>query len=257
MRKCFVMQPFDSGSFDKRYESVFAPAIKSGGVEPYRVDRDPSVSIPIQEIENGIRDSELCFADITTDNPNVWFELGFALAIPREVVLVCSAERQTRYPFDVQHRNIIQYKTGAPQDFDELKPKITARIQAVLKKHEELGRVMSRPVVKDTEGLNQHELVGLVTVMQNSFLTNGYVAGYQIRNDMNNAGFTDIAVGLALKTLTLKGLIETEIWEDRDGDKYNVYKTSEKGEQWLINNQEKLTLTMEPQEPVKDDDIPF
>ena len=135
MRKCFVMQPFDSGAFDKRYESVFAPAIKSAGVEPYRVDRDPSVSIPIQEIENGIRDSELCFADITTDNPNVWFELGFALAIPREVVLVCSDERKTRYPFDVQHSSIIQYKTGAPQDFDELKPKIAVRIQAVLKKH--------------------------------------------------------------------------------------------------------------------------
>ena len=55
MRKCFVMQPFDKGVFDKRYESVFSPAISAAGVEPYRVDRDPSVSIPIQEIENGMR----------------------------------------------------------------------------------------------------------------------------------------------------------------------------------------------------------
>jgi hypothetical protein len=114
------MQPFDGGTFDKRYESVLVPAIEAAGIEAYRVDQDPSVSIPIQDIENGIRKSEICLADITTDNPNVWFELGFALAIPREVVLVCSEERTTHYPFDVQHRSIIKYKTGAPQDFDEL-----------------------------------------------------------------------------------------------------------------------------------------
>ena len=66
------MQPFDGGTFDKRYESVFAPAIKAAKIEPYRVDRDPSVSIPIQEIESGIRNSDICLADITTDNPNVW-----------------------------------------------------------------------------------------------------------------------------------------------------------------------------------------
>lgn len=196
MRNCFAMQPFDGGPFDKRYDAVFAPAIEAAGLHPYRVDRDPSVSIPIQEIEKGIRDSILCFADITTDNPNVWFELGFALAIPREVVLVCSDERATKYPFDIQHRSIISYKTGAPQDFEELKQKITPRIKAIRRKNEELGRVVARSVVKDTEGLTQHEVVALATILQNSFLTNGYVAGYQIRNDMNAAGFTDIAVGL-------------------------------------------------------------
>ncbi|WP_067616289.1 PadR family transcriptional regulator [Dissulfuribacter thermophilus] len=258
MRSCFVMQPFDGGTFDKRYDSVFAPAIKAAGVQPYRVDRDPSVSIPIQEIERGIRDSVLCFADITTDNPNVWFELGFALAIPREVILVCSDERTTKYPFDIQHRSIISYKTGAPQDFEELKVKITKRIKAVLKKNEEIGRVVTHSVVKDTEGLNQHEIVALATILQNSFLTNGYVGGYQIRNDMNAAGFTDIAVGLALKTLERKGMIETDIWTDeRDGEPYAVYKITEMGEQWLINHQEKLTLKKENTEIAPTDDVPF
>jgi hypothetical protein len=246
MSRCFVMQPFDGGIFDKRYEAVFAPAIAAAGVEPYRVDRDPSVSIPIQDIESGIRNSELCFADITTDNPNVWFELGFALAISREIVLVCSEERTSRYPFDVQHRSIIKYKIGAPQDFDELKLKITKRIEALLKKNEEIGRVVNLPPVKDTEGLNQHELVALVTVMQNSFLSNGFVPGYRIKNDMNTGGFTDIAVGIALKTLSVKGLLESDLWTDNDRDPYAVYKTTPAGEQWLISNQERLTLKVDP-----------
>ncbi|MBU0719064.1 MAG: hypothetical protein KJ749_12505 [Planctomycetes bacterium] len=44
MGRCFVIQPFDDGGeFDKRYEDVFLPAIRDAGLEPYRVDRDPSV----------------------------------------------------------------------------------------------------------------------------------------------------------------------------------------------------------------------
>lgn len=257
MRKCFVMQPFDKGVFDKRYESVFSPAISAAGVEPYRVDRDPSVSIPIKEIESGIKDAEICFADITTDNPNVWFELGFAFAVPREVVLACSDERKTPYPFDVQHRSIIEYKTGAPQDFKQLEKEITERIQAVLKKNEELGKAINRPVVKDTEGLNQHELVALVAIMQNSFLSNGDVPGWQVRNDMNQAGFTDIAVSIALKTLTVKGMVDSKIEPDQTGEPYAVYKTTDEGEEWLITNQDKLTLTAEPNRIPPEGDIPF
>ena len=252
-----MMQPFDGGVFDKRYESVFSPAISAAGVEPYRVDRDPSVSIPIQEIESGIRNAEICFADITTDNPNVWFELGFAFAIPREVVLACSDERKTRYPFDVQHRNIIKYNTGAPQDFEQLKEKITERIKAVLKKNEELGKMISPPVVKDTEGLNQHELITLVTIMQNSFLSNGYVSGWQVQTDMNKAGFTDIAVSIALKTLAAKEMIDSSLEHDENGEPYAAYATKDKGEKWLITNQDKLTLTAEPNRVPPEDDIPF
>src|SRR4029077_17922896 len=73
MEKCFVIQPFDNGIFDKRYEDIFEPAIKSAGFEAYRIDRDPSVRIPIEEIEKGISESAFCFAEITTDNPNVWY----------------------------------------------------------------------------------------------------------------------------------------------------------------------------------------
>ena len=69
MMSCFVIQPFDKGKFDNRFKDVFSPAITDAGLEPYRVDQDPKVSIPIQDIEKGIRESRLCLADITIDNP--------------------------------------------------------------------------------------------------------------------------------------------------------------------------------------------
>ena len=107
------MRPFDGAVFDSRNREIYAPAIVAAGLEPYRVDEDPKVSIPIQDIERGIRQSHICLAEISNDNPNVWFELGFAIACGKEVVLICSDARTTRFPFDVQHHTIIKYSTGA------------------------------------------------------------------------------------------------------------------------------------------------
>lgn len=105
---CFVIQPFDGGKFDKRFDDVYKPAIEAAGLDAYRVDRDPSVDIPIDAIEEGIKNESICLADITSDNPNVWYELGFAYATGRPVIMVCSDERSDRrYPFDIQHRSII------------------------------------------------------------------------------------------------------------------------------------------------------
>ena len=134
MGRCFVMQPFDGGPFDARYEDVFVPAIKDAGLEPYRVDRDPGVTIPIDEIEAGIRSADVCLAEISLDKPNVWYELGFAIASQKEVVLVCIEDRRTSFPFDVQHRTIIRYRTDSPRDFETVKEKVTARLKAILAK---------------------------------------------------------------------------------------------------------------------------
>ena len=159
MDRCFVIQPFDKGPFDKRYDDVIAKAIEDAGLEPYRVNRDPAVNIPIDEIEKGIRNSRLCLADITEDNPNVWFELGYAIAVSKEVVLVCSSQRTSHFPFDVQHRSIIKYKTESTQDFNELHQMITKRILAIIEKQSNIDEISSISPMKDTAGLSQNDSV--------------------------------------------------------------------------------------------------
>lgn len=101
METCFVIQPFDKDKYDSRYEDIFEPVIKECELDPYRVDRDPSVNIPIEEVESGIKNARICFAEISTNNPNVWFELGYAIACQKEVVLICSDERNEKFPFDI------------------------------------------------------------------------------------------------------------------------------------------------------------
>jgi len=141
MKKCFVIQPFDGGKFDKRYKDIFAPAIKDANLEPYRVDEDYSVQIPIQDIEKGIRDSLICLVDITLDNPNVWYELGYAFSLGKPVVLVCSDERTSKFPFDIQHRSIIRYSSASLSDYNKLKNNITSRLKAYLSNPDKIQEI--------------------------------------------------------------------------------------------------------------------
>src|SRR5688500_991502 len=112
MDKCFIIQPFNA-KFNQRYEELFKPAIIEAGLEPYRIDQDLSTRVPIESIEKGIRGSLLCFAELSTDNPNVWYELGFASACNKDVIMVCSDERKDNFPFDIRHKQILKYGTNS------------------------------------------------------------------------------------------------------------------------------------------------
>ena len=262
MGNCFVIQPFDGGAYDKRYQDVLKPAIEAADLEAYRVDEDPSVNIPIDEIERGIRESTVCLAEITSDNPNVWFELGFAIASRKEVVLICADNRASRFPFDVQHRNIITYKIESPQDFDALKRKITERLLAIMRKEERLGQLVS-PII-NVEGLSQHEMVALVSLAENLESPSHFVGTYQIRQDMERAGFARAATFIALTSLSRKGLVIAEEDSDQNGNISMIYRLTKEGVDWLIKNQDKLVLWEEPKPPTnpyralpEEDDIPF
>jgi plasmid maintenance system antidote protein VapI len=241
MDRCFVMQPFDRGKFDRRFDDVITPAIRDAELEPYRVDRDDNVEIPITDIETGIRNARVCLAEISTDNPNVWFELGYAIATKKEVVLICSNERKSRFPFDVQHRKIITYNTGSPSDFDELRSKLTARLSAILAK-EPLPTNISSPV-GGTEGLDAHEVALLAAVMQNQIDPNDpneVVSTEIISDDMSRAGYTKIAVSLGIRSLSANSLIEVRTVVDEDMA-FSGYIVTQEGEHWLLQNQDSLS----------------
>src|SRR5258708_32917293 len=242
MSTCFVIQPFDQGPFDKRFDDVFEPAISEAGLDAYRVDRDPTVSIPIEDIEAGIRNAEVCLAEITTDNPNVWSELGFAIASQRDVVLVCSSERKSRFPFDIQHRSIIRYDTESSSDFESLKDRITERLRAILSKEERILQATKLSPVADVEGLAQHEMVTLVAIAENLDSPDGAVPVYTIRQSMEKAGFTRVAVTLGLGTLLKKEMISTGEEHDVNGDPYTGHRLRPGGMEWLEANQDRLVL---------------
>jgi len=238
---CFVMQPFDQGKqFDKRFDETIAPAITKANLKPYRVDRDDSVSVPIETIKHEIQKSKICIADISEDNPNVWFELGYAIALNKEVVFVCEKQSRDKYPFDVQHYQIISYEKEVRSDFDKLEKEITSRILERIKKAEKLESIAESPI-QATEGLTPHEIATLIVIDINSFVFKGCAPAKRVLKDVCEIGFTEAAVSIAAKMLIKKGLIlcEAATYNDNDCD---VYKTTKKGDDWIVNNQDKFVL---------------
>lgn len=264
MPTCFVIQPFDGGPFDKRYDDTIAPAVKAAGLEPYRVDRDPRVIVPIDQIEEGIRASQAYVADISTDNPNVWFELGYAIASEKPGVLLAQKDATRRFPFDIQHRHIVQYQTESPRDFANLAREITTRLKAVLESEERLERIIQPSSVASVEGLAQYELVALVSIAENSEAPSGSVTAFDVRNAMERAGFTRVAITLGLGKLARRGFVRFFDDQDYNHNPFTAYQLTDEGLNWLFDHQDLLVLKRSDQsaEPdpanVQDDDeVPF
>ena len=258
MGTCFVIQPFDDGAFDKRYDDILIPAIEAAGLTPYRVDRDPIASIPIEKIEEEIRRSDICLADISTNNPNVWFELGYAFAADKEVVMVCEFGSQPKFPFDIQHRSVTRYKTDAPSDFEELKNKIIHRLKALLAKEEKLGKIGNISSIASVEGLTPHEMALLVVVAENIDNPKDSVASHVVKRDMEQTGYTRIAVMLGLNSLLKKGMVNFYEDSDQNGNLFTVYAVTSDGLAWLEQNQERLLFKEDEEWPLKkDEELPF
>lgn len=258
MDKCFIIQPFDKDKFDRRFEDVFKPAIIKADLEPYRIDQDLSVRIPIEDIEKGIKESAICFAEITTDNPNVWYELGFAFASEKDVVLVCSEERQGKFPFDIQHRQIIKYSTSSKSDFETLEDTITKKIFALRSTSKTVKTLVDTPVI-EKEGLKSHEIAILILMMQNHFSNDDSYSISVLKNEMSRSGYTDIATSIGIRTLVQNGMIETfKKIDEQYNDQYVACLITEKGISWIMSNQDQLQFRKGENERVlSTDDLPF
>lgn len=149
---CFVIQPISDEKFTKSFTDVFEPAIKAANLSAYRIDLDPYVKNIIEEIEKNINEAALCLVDIPTDNPNVWYELGYAYAKNKAVVMVCDESRESLFPFDISNKSIIKYKTQSTSDFKKLSADITQKITSYLEL-QEINQKIIDSSLKENEGL--------------------------------------------------------------------------------------------------------
>lgn len=258
MPTCFVIQPFDGSTYDKRFKDVYEPAIKAAGYDPYRVDQDPSVSVPIDSIENGIRAAVVCLADITVDNPNVWYELGFAFAAGKPVVMICNmAERVTKkFPFDIQHKTVIIYKAESSSDFDLLKASITEKIKAYVKKDAVLQAMSDTEAVSPVAGLSQPELT-VLAILAGGYSPYSPTPLFSAKSDAERAGLTGVGFNLGMRRLTAKKFVsDSPMQDERDGQDYVGLELTVKAWDWIEENDESFVLHRGHKE-LDPDNIPF
>lgn len=132
---CFVMMPF-APPLGNYYSQLYEPAIRKAGLNPVRADNDIfGTGKIIDQIWSGISSAKVLLAELTSRNPNVYYELGLAHALKKPVVLISSNEEDV--PFDLQHIRVIYYDVHDPFWGNKLIEKIAENILSAIKNPDE------------------------------------------------------------------------------------------------------------------------
>jgi hypothetical protein len=111
--KAFVIMPFDD-EFTAVYTDLLVSTLEEVGYTVSRADSFFDQENIMSTVIRCIAESDLIVAELTKTNPNVYYELGIAHALRKNVILI------TKYlntlPFDLRSYRIIEYST----EFDKV-----------------------------------------------------------------------------------------------------------------------------------------
>jgi len=131
-RKCFVMMPF-SEEFLPLYEETIKPAIQQHGLMALRADHLNMVGNAIEVLRGAINTCDCAVGVLTGCNPNVMYELGFAHAQRKPVILLFESEARPDWfqgvPFDLRTEYVIAYNKDRQQ---ELRREMESRLRKIL-----------------------------------------------------------------------------------------------------------------------------
>jgi nucleoside 2-deoxyribosyltransferase len=91
---------------DEIMEFVIGPAAAQVGLQTDRSDREPAPGNITRQIVKAITEARVVIADLSSRNPNVFYELGVAHSFQRPVVLLI--DDASKMPFDVHHERVIE-----------------------------------------------------------------------------------------------------------------------------------------------------
>jgi len=114
-RDAFIVMSFAESPQYKDLHRAIQEACTRFGYEARRVDESNDRRRIIPEILRGVRHSAFVIADVSEHKPNVYWELGLATGMGKEVILV--ARKGTTLPFDINDVPVLFWDSFA--DFTE------------------------------------------------------------------------------------------------------------------------------------------
>lgn len=103
----FVVMQF-TDEYTALYREVIEPVCSEYGYEVVRGDNVYTSGLIIEDIVQSIRASSLIIADITPNNSNVYYEVGFAHGIGKATILLSDRIRE-KLPFDISGFRLLFY----------------------------------------------------------------------------------------------------------------------------------------------------
>ena len=119
----FIAMPFGAKpgadgkliDFNRIYAALLKPALEDAGFEVFRADDEQRAGDIRTDMFQELLVADLVVADLTLDNPNVWYELGVRHALRARGVVLVQGPRPTQ-PFDIYTDRKLNYRLlgGAP-----------------------------------------------------------------------------------------------------------------------------------------------
>lgn len=126
---CFVLMPFDA-KFQPIYEDHIRPTIQGTGLRCERADEIKGINHITIDIWERINRCRFLIAELTDQNPNVFYELGLAHALGKDVIII--TQSMNFVPFDIKSLRCIVYDVTA-RGTKKLEADLRATIDAVMK----------------------------------------------------------------------------------------------------------------------------
>ncbi len=140
---CYVLMPFGYKAnpfpgpkeidFDLIYRNLIGPAIEKAGLQPFRADQEMTSGLIHRAMFERLLLCKYAVADLTTANPNVYYELGIRHAVrPWSTVLLYGST--ARLPFDVALLKAQSYsinEQGGLADLDKGIQSLTALLNSI------------------------------------------------------------------------------------------------------------------------------
>jgi len=147
-RRAFVIMPFGTKRYpsqtakdgydvdcDAIYKEFLEPAIAATGLKPHRADLELRAGSIHLDMFQDLLLSEFVVADLTFDNPNIWYEIGVRHALRAGGSVMTYAARD-KLPFDVAPERMLRYtlKDGKldPDKLEKEKTGLSSMITATL-----------------------------------------------------------------------------------------------------------------------------
>jgi tetratricopeptide (TPR) repeat protein len=114
----FGVKPGHDGrpiDFNRVFAEYIGPALEAAGLEVFRADEEQRAGDIRTDMFQELLVADLVVADLTLDNPNVWYELGVRHALRSRGVVLIQGPRPNQ-PFDIYTDRKLRYnlKDGAP-----------------------------------------------------------------------------------------------------------------------------------------------
>ena len=137
---------FGDPELETVFERAIKPVIEDCGYKPIRIEQVQDSRIITEEILRYIRLSDIIVADLTYQKPTCYYEVGYAHALDKELVL--TIRKGDDIQLDLGGNRFIVWQTA-----NDLKEKLHLRIKAIKEKQQMHLAKLKSPFFQDDENL--------------------------------------------------------------------------------------------------------